>query len=244
MKVPEEATKHYKRMCESKRLNVICELLREGDRVLDVGCGVGNYISNPLSWLPVKITAIDFDPETIAYARKRNKRSNIKFLIADGETYTSKRLFDFIICSNVLEHMIEPKIMLNNMKSLLKDDGLLYVGLPNGFWAFEFQNLAPRLLSKTNWGNRLVERLRNGQVKDTLNVESQHVQFFTVHKAERLLKENGWKILKRVNEEFLGGIVFDRLFPKFPSLAKWNVNIADRLPAQLTNGWVFICKKN
>lgn len=244
MRVPTEATKHYRRQCEFKRLDVLCNLLKEGDKVLDVGCGVGNYISNPLSWLPIEITAIDFDPATIEYANARNKRKNLEFVVADGETFKSDKMYDLIVCSNILEHMREPRSLLYNMKKLLRERGVLYIGLPNGYGVFEMQNMVPRLLYKTGWGRRLVTRLQNGNIKDTLNIESQHVQFFTVGSARRLLCNSGWQIIKIINEEFLGGIVFDRLFPKLPPLARWNVSVTDSLPAQLANGWIFICKKS
>lgn len=242
--IPLEATRHCKRQCEYKRFEVFCGLLKEGDRVLDVGCGIGSYSSNPLSWLPIEVTAIDSDAKTIEYARVRNVRKNLEFVVADGETYKSDKQFDLIICSHVIEHMKEPRLLLNNMKTLLKDDGILYLGLPNGFGIFEMQNMVPRLLSKSEWGSGVVSKFINGKVKDTLNVESQHVQFFTVRRVKRLLADCGWQIIRQINDEFMGGIVFDRLLPKFPVLARWNVSVVDYLPAQLASGWIFICKRN
>ncbi len=242
MILPKEATEYFKRHCERKRIDVLSSLLEEGGKVLDVGCGIGTYTSFPLSFLPVDVTAIDSDPKTIEYAAKRNNRSNLRFLVSSGEDYHTHEKFDLIVCSHILEHLVNPEEILLNMNKLLKDDGILYVAIPNGFGSFEVQNSIPRMMVKTKWGKRLISRMM--RVKDTLNVDSPHVRFFTLMSIFELLKKTGWYVENYFNDEFLGGIVFDRIFAKIPSLAKWNVEVADKLPAWITDGWIFICKKS
>ena len=239
--IPMEATKHYARQCEHMRLEIICGLLKKGDSVLDIGCGVGNYISNPLGWLPISITAIDSDEKTIQYANQQNIHHNLEFIVATGEEFETTDKFDMIICSHVLEHTERPMVLLEKMKQLLKEDGVLYLGIPNGFGWFEIQNTIPRLMFKLKWGRRVIARMM--RMKDTLNIDSQHVQFFTLGRINRLLKQLGWQVVKQINDEFLGGIIFDRVLPYSTLLAKWNVSVADKIPSQMANGWIFICKK-
>jgi len=241
---PQEATQHFKRQCEYKRLEVLCGLLEEGDKVLDVGCGIGTYTSNPLAHLPISIMAVDSDARTVKYASERNVHKNLEFACAYGEYFDTDERYDLIVCSHILEHTLMPITLLSNMKRLLKADGLLYLAVPNGYGVFEVQNLLPRILSMTEYGKRLINRMLGKKAKDTLNTDSLHIHFFTICGIKDLLELVGWSIVKQINDEFLGGIVFDRIFSKLPSLAGWNVNIADRLPAQLTNGWVFVCEKN
>ncbi len=123
----------------------------------------------------------------------------------------------------------------------MKDDGILYIAIPNGFGWFELQNLLPRFLCKTSWGLQIVRRMSG--IKDTINIESQHVNFFMMYGAKHLLKRCGWQVVRQVNDEFLGGIVFDRILARLPSLAKWNVEVADKLPSWMADGWIFVCKK-
>jgi 2-polyprenyl-3-methyl-5-hydroxy-6-metoxy-1,4-benzoquinol methylase len=240
--IPQEATRHFKRQCEFKRLEVLCNLLKEGDKVLDVGCGIGTYTSIPLSYLPVSITAIDSDPRTIVYAKQKNHRSNLEFVYEIGEYLSPKVQYDLIVCSHILEHIEVPWSLLIHMRRLLKDDGLLYVAIPNGFGWFEMQNFLPRMLCKAKWGRKMVSWLMGG-AKDTLNADSPHIRFFTVGGIKRLLEQARLRVVAQANDEFLGGIVLDRIMARFPSLARWNVEVADNLPAQLANGWIFICRK-
>ena len=240
---PKEATKHFKRQCEYKRLEVICSLLKEGDRVLDVGCGIGTYTSDPLSCLPIKVTAIDSDLRTIQYMQESNCSKNVEFFCVDGEHFDSDWRYDVIVCSHTLEHVSAPIVLLGNLKRLLKDDGILYLAIPNGFGAFEAQNLLPRLLSKSNCGRELIHKMA-GKGKDTLNTESPHICFFTASRVRRLLLKAGFKIERQSSDEFLGGIVFDKIFSKVAILAKWNTNVAGRLPMRMTNGWIFVCRKS
>jgi 2-polyprenyl-3-methyl-5-hydroxy-6-metoxy-1,4-benzoquinol methylase len=233
----------FKRQCEQKRFEIIKGLVKDGDKILDVGCGVGTYTSIPLSDLPVDITAIDSDSKTIEYANEKNKQKNLTFIVGKGENYKSKEPFDLIICSHILEHVIYKTQFIYNMEQLLKNDGILYLAIPNGFGWFEVQNFIPRMLSKTKLGERFINRLMQGSVKDTINRDSWHVNFFTEKRIKRLLNRCGWKIKEQYSDEFLGGIVLDRILSKFPRLAKWNTDIADKLPIWLTNGWVFVCEK-
>ena len=241
--ISNEATKHFKRQCEYKRLEVLSGLLKKGDSVLDVGCGIGTYTSTPLAYLPVSITAIDSDKKTVDYASERNQHENLEFLCACGEYFDDDEQYDLIVCSHILEHTPVPIVLLGNMKRLLKDDGVLVLAIPNGYGVFELQNCIPRLLLKTAWGKRLITKMLGNKAKDTLNMDSPHIHFFTVDKIKKLLKLSGWQIINQVNDEFLGGIVFDRIFAKLPAMARWNVGIADSLPAQWTNGWIFVCEK-
>jgi 2-polyprenyl-3-methyl-5-hydroxy-6-metoxy-1,4-benzoquinol methylase len=233
----------FKRQCERKRFEIIRDLVKDGDKILDVGCGIGSYTSIPLSLFPVNIIAIDSDQKTIDYALARNGIKNLVFKVGKGEDYESQNKFDLIICSHILEHVRSKTIFLYNMKWLLKDDGILYLAIPNGFGWFEIQNFIPQLISKTRWGEKLINKLMQKDAKDTINRDSWHVNFFTEKRIKYLLEDCGWKIKKQYSDEFLGGIVLDRILSKFPRLAKWNTDIADKLPMWLTNGWIFVCEK-
>lgn len=239
--IPEGVMK-YRSMRVQKRLHVLCGLLKEGDTVLDVGCGVGTYITNLLGYLPVRITAIDYDSESILYAQERNQHQNVEFVVASGETFRTNDRFALIICSHILEHNREALSILRNLKKLLKADGTMYIGIPNGYGDFEVENFLPRMLSRVRWGGWMIDKLRGNAVKDSLN-DSQHIRFFTYGQIRALLEETGLRVVRDINEELFGGVISDRVILRSPLVARWNASIAEKLPAWLVNSWMFICKR-
>ncbi len=242
-RIPKIVTeKMHKRI--PKRLDVLCEILKEDDRVLEVGCGTGAYVVDALKYLPIHIVAIDKDRASLEYAMVKNRADNVEYVLSAGEDYEDTEKFDVIVCSHILEHLEKPKAMLDNIRRLLETDGVLYVGVPNGYGCFEIENYLPRLVSRTSWGVKLINRMRGESVKDTLNTESQHIKFFTIKGIVHLLMENGFGLEAVINEGLLGGVITDRTILKIPKIADWNINIADRLPASMANGWILICRKS
>ena len=96
--------------------------LVEGERILDVGCGLEHpfkiFASNTC-----EVVAIDKDDRVMNYDKGLNK---LDIQRADILTFKDEQKFDKIFCISVLEHtqsyMIEK---LKNMKELLKHDGLI-----------------------------------------------------------------------------------------------------------------------
>lgn len=137
-----------------RRLLILSSLLKEHDEVLDIGCGVGSYITDTLGYLPIKITAIDYDDNSIEYAKRHNQHKNVEYIVASGESYRTEKQFDVIVCSHVLEHCLYPEVLLKNINRLLKEDGKLFLAIPNGYGCFEFENFVPRQIMKTNIGKK------------------------------------------------------------------------------------------
>ena len=38
---------------------------------------------------------------------------------------------DIAICTEVIEHVIDPKVVLNELNRIIKDDGLIIISIPN-----------------------------------------------------------------------------------------------------------------
>ena len=56
------------------------------------------------------------------------------FIIGDIENIVlpfENKTFDVIICGDVLEHLVNPYAVVEKLKKLLKDDGVIIVSLPN-----------------------------------------------------------------------------------------------------------------
>ncbi len=111
-------------------------MLAEGKKLLDIGCGVGR-----VCFLAAKkgfsITGIDIEKKAIDLARKNAKRLGIAasctFITGDilKQQSLSNGTFDVIICSEVIEHVSDPKKIINFAFNKLKKGGLLILTTPH-----------------------------------------------------------------------------------------------------------------
>ncbi len=100
--------------------------------LLDVGCGEGftlKYYAD-LGW---KVWGIDFSKAGVI---KQNPDMLSYLEIGDiyeklNDYQNQKRLYDVVYLTNVLEHVLNPIELLNNLKSIIKREGVLVVTVPN-----------------------------------------------------------------------------------------------------------------
>ncbi len=114
---------------------------KEKGKLLDVGCGTGAFLAamKEKGW---EVTGIEPDPGAREVARKTHQ---LEPLVA-GEFYNlPAESFDAITLWHVLEHVHELHRYMEQLKTLLKNDGRLFIAVPNytstdaniygGFWA-------------------------------------------------------------------------------------------------------------
>jgi len=220
-------------------------------KVLDIGCGTGELLTIPLGLLETTMLGIDTHLPSIEYANNKNVFENVGFEC----TYIDKLIgqqFDFIICSEVLEHQAEPEKMLVSIKKLMKPDGVCIITIPNGYGPKEMEirlwNVLERLgLTATlKFLKRLVmkiiykDTIATSKIKDSLATECSHIQFFTYRRFRRLLERSGLSIIEHQNRRFLSGPFSDEVLSRVETLTDWNVMIADKLPYFLVSSWMVV----
>lgn len=101
--------------------------------ILDVGCGVGTldfYIAKKAH----SVFGIDVSTKSIEIAKKSSGilkiNNKISFSQMDFPSETPKDKFDFIICSEVLEHIKNDALALKKITGLLKKQGRLLISVP------------------------------------------------------------------------------------------------------------------
>lgn len=96
--------------------------------VLDVGSGlcVFLYLMNKNGW---ECVALDPDERSAAHARET---VGIEAICGDFFKVEVPGKFDLITFNKVLEHVKNPVVMLARAKEYLKDEGFVYVELPDG----------------------------------------------------------------------------------------------------------------
>ena len=93
-------------------------------RLLEAGCGARSYFRFRGE---VEAFGIDISAEELS------KNANLQHkILGDIQTHDLPRnYFDVVICWDVLEHLSQPRLALENMFSSLKPNGVLILGFPN-----------------------------------------------------------------------------------------------------------------
>lgn len=106
-------------------------LIKSGGKILDLGCGTGNY-SLIFQSKGYQVTAIDISEEMIRISKERGVKDA---RIMDFENLCfEQQYFDGILAYACLMHV--PKSKLDNIfeqiKKVLKNDGVVYVAMKKG----------------------------------------------------------------------------------------------------------------
>jgi 2-polyprenyl-3-methyl-5-hydroxy-6-metoxy-1,4-benzoquinol methylase len=101
-------------------------------KVLDYGCGNG-YGSYLLSGVAEEVAAVDINGEVIDGCKEKYKKDNLTFQQVKPEErmHFEDRAFDVVISFQVVEHVLDVAGYLNELKRVLKDDGVLVITTPN-----------------------------------------------------------------------------------------------------------------
>jgi len=81
------------------------ERLRPGERVLDVGCGIGSVAYDLAERSGATVVGIDVSPWALGVARVKFVHPRVSYVEADVVTYEPDVPFDVAVLSNVLEHV-------------------------------------------------------------------------------------------------------------------------------------------
>lgn len=119
------------RWIERRRLRCIQDLIAatRNDRILEVGCGGGHV----LRLFPgADLTGVDVSGEMLRKARRNLAGYRVRLLKGElKELDLPEGGFDKIICSEVLEHTVDPESIVRQMQRLLRPGGRVVITFPN-----------------------------------------------------------------------------------------------------------------
>lgn len=108
----------------------VSELLRESDRLLDIGCGDGFFAKRFFSKRCASIDAVDIEPEAIRQAGRFNAVSNISYWRSDAvrEPFPREQ-YDVVVWDGAIGHFSgeTSDVMLRKIAAVLPADGI-FVG--------------------------------------------------------------------------------------------------------------------
>lgn len=231
----------YRRYADFKKLDFIVSSIRHhfnrSDlKGLDIGCGKGN-VTYPLASLGYKMIGIDISPDDLGAARSKQIMDNdIIFLFGDAENLPLKEeKFDFVVCSEIIEHLNHLGSTLRSINSVLKKNGLLIVTVPNGYGPYclthDFHLYSSRLNAVRN---KIIPKIFP-KIQP-----SPHTQLFTQSKISKLIKEAGFEIVNINNSDFIS---FLPVLVRLNKFCYYDCKLADKLPSSLASGFYIMSRK-
>jgi 2-polyprenyl-3-methyl-5-hydroxy-6-metoxy-1,4-benzoquinol methylase len=121
----------------NKRIAVIFgELLPESlneAELLDAGCGTG-WLSVEAFHRGARVTSMDLGPKLLAEVEKKVTSRRVVGSVLDIPFPAN--YFDFVVCSEVIEHLPLKQIALDELYRVLKPGGTIVISTPNRLWYF------------------------------------------------------------------------------------------------------------
>ena len=114
-------------------LSILDKLITKSSVVLDIGCGVGTvdlYLARKVK----KIIGTDVSGKSILTAERNANllglSEKVSFSRANFPSDDIQGEYDLIICSEVLEHLRNDKLVISEIYRLMKNDGIVIISVP------------------------------------------------------------------------------------------------------------------
>ncbi len=157
--------------------------------IIEIGCAAGdNLISLEARLKKCGIKASIFGSEYQSDLVKIAKSKGIKIIDRVEDLLSSSVRFDLVIMSHVFEHLSNPNIILDMLKKIINNDGILYIEVPG------IQNIE---MINTYYGGDLNDYLIHA-----------HFYNFNLNSLANYLNINGFKLLagnEKVQSVFIVG---------------------------------------
>jgi len=163
--------------------------LKKGERVLDVGCGNGYYLSllNRLG-LDLDLVGIDIDKPALIDAAKFVGDKKVKLILVDGSKIpVPSNSFDKVVMSEVIEHVKDEEAVLKEVYRVLKKGGLLTLTTCNLDYPFFWDPI--------NW---TLQHFFKTHIKSGFwaGIWNQHIRLYKKDQVERLIQNAGFEVEK------------------------------------------------
>jgi 2-polyprenyl-3-methyl-5-hydroxy-6-metoxy-1,4-benzoquinol methylase len=154
----------------------IVDAIRPGTRVLDLGCSQG-LLARPLRAKDVLLTGVDArPPEGLAEELHEYFQRDLEQPLQ----LPTGRVFDYVVCSDVIEHLRERETLLRSVRRFLREDGRLIISTPNiALWFYRLSLFVGRF----EYGPRGV-------------LDRTHVHLFTRATFRREVERAGFRVLR------------------------------------------------
>lgn len=175
---------NYDRVFDDKSedsLALIARLVTPASQVLDLGTGVGVLGAHLITAKGCHVDGVERDPEYLTLSRPHYRALFVADLEADDlAAVLGGRLYNFIVCADVLEHLVDPARLLRRLPALLAPKGQILISVPNIGHA------------------TLLAELINGEFRYRPNgiLDATHLRFYTRRSLGRMLADGGLTVVR------------------------------------------------
>jgi 2-polyprenyl-3-methyl-5-hydroxy-6-metoxy-1,4-benzoquinol methylase len=166
-------------------------ILRDGGRILEVGCGPGFLVKYLGTEKGFKITGLDISQYALSIARSLQEDTG--FVAGRAESLPFKsRMFQCVIALDVVEHLQYPEYFIDSALDVLADGGIFVMRTPN------LESYGARRKEKGSfmWRDRT------------------HINLIKMNKWRTLLEMRGFTVIKE-GTDFLWDVPYWRVVPYY-----------------------------
>jgi ubiquinone/menaquinone biosynthesis C-methylase UbiE len=119
------------RLIETLRVDAIKAAIQSQphDRILEVGVGAGNVLEKIEQG---RLTGIDISETVLAKAKRRLKNCQAELIKGNAQALPfSDGVFNKVICTEVLEHVEDPRKVIEEMRRIAETGAVIVVSIPN-----------------------------------------------------------------------------------------------------------------
>jgi len=121
-----------KKLISNFKLNSSSQKPLQELKILDIGCG-GGLLCEPLKKLGATITGIDASSDNINIAKLHAEKMglNIKYICSPPEKVNLRNEFDVVLNMEVVEHVSNVNLFMQNCSRLIKKSGMMFISTIN-----------------------------------------------------------------------------------------------------------------
>ncbi|MFH1550681.1 MAG: class I SAM-dependent methyltransferase [Planctomycetota bacterium] len=169
--------RHPKHHLWTGHYQFILDNIKNGDVVLDAGCGASMSYIQKIAGRCKKIDCCDTRQELVVKCARENPFDNVNYEVLDIAKNLPPRKYDVVVMSHVLEHLPDPKSVLENVKKITSK---IIIRLPR---------------YDDHWMNLVKKDLGMFYFKD-----ADHKREYILSEAIELVESAGWKVAIALND--------------------------------------------
>ena len=158
--------------------------------ILEVGCGTGDILA---SLHPRHGVGIDVSKEMVRMARAKHKDLDVE--VGAAESWKAKEQFDYIILSDVIEHLSDVNQTLKNLASLSTQHTIIIITMANPLWE-------PLLMLAEKAGMKMPEGPHTRLARKDIEALARQNGLKIVKRGKRLLIPKKIPLLHAINDWF------------------------------------------